>query len=159
MDRRNSAARAKTLGAYYTPRRLAKQLCRRAIRLPTDSVLDPSCGEGVFLAAAAGRLLRLGADPRRLPDQIAGVDIDPSALARAHGALLSHHPSLRWGRILQADFLAFAEEHIGRLSFTAVVGNPPYIRYQKFTSRDRAAALALRAGVRLSREAASWAPF
>lgn len=150
---------AKALGAFYTPASLTGPLCRTAIRTAADSVFDPSCGDGAFLAEAVSRLLDLGADPRRLPDQIAGVEIDPAAFARANGALLSRHPSLRWSRIVRGNFFDFAEEHAGRVRFDAVLGNPPYIRYQRFADRDRAGELAARAGIRLSREAASWAPF
>jgi hypothetical protein len=45
--------------------------------------------------------------------------------------------------------------------YDAVVGNPPYVRYQDFSGevRRRAQAAALRAGVRLSSLASSWAAF
>ena len=87
---------ARALGSYYTPAALAEPLTRWAVRAASDSVLDPSCGDGAFLTQAVDRLLSLGADPRRLPDQVAGVELDPRALARANGALLSRHPGLRW---------------------------------------------------------------
>ncbi len=45
-------------------------------------------------------------------------------------------------------------------SIDALIGNPPYIRYQDFNgSAALARQVALRAGVRLSRLASSWAPF
>ena len=41
-----NGAAEKVLGAVYTPPRVAAALTRWAVRVPTDRVLDPSCGEG-----------------------------------------------------------------------------------------------------------------
>ena len=46
-------------GAFYTPPEIAECLAREVIHKP-GSVLDPACGGGVFLIAAAKRLLSLG---------------------------------------------------------------------------------------------------
>ncbi|HEX7897017.1 MAG TPA: N-6 DNA methylase [Planctomycetota bacterium] len=147
---------ARALGSYYTPAALAEPLTRWAVRSASDSVLDPSCGDGAFLTQAVDRLLALGADPRRLPDQVTGVDLDPRAVARANGALLSRHPGLRWSRLAEADFFRF-----GAGAFDAVVGNPPYVRTQGRALRDKRRALeaARAAGVELSADASLWAPF
>src|SRR5438445_10996808 len=50
-----NGAAEKVLGAVYTPPRVAAALTRWAVRAPADKVLDPSCGEGVFLSAARTR--------------------------------------------------------------------------------------------------------
>ncbi len=152
---------ARALGAYYTPARLAEPLCRWALRGPSDAVFDPSCGEGAFLTSAVDRLLELGAEPRRLSDQIAGVDLDARALARARGALVSRHPGLRWGRLSQDDFFLFAQEHLGRASFDAVVGNPPFLRTQgrSAAAKRRALRVAHLSGAALTADASAWAPF
>ena len=147
---------ARALGSYYTPAALAEPLLRWALRSGSDSVLDPSCGDGAFLTRAVDRLLALGADPRRLPDQVAGVDLDPRAVARANGALLSRHPGLRWSRLAEGDFFDLAGG-----AYDAVVGNPPYVRTQGRAAADkrRALAAAKAAGVALSADASLWAPF
>jgi len=56
-----NGAAEKVLGAVYTPPRVAAALSRWAVRTASDKVLDPSCGEGVFLSAARTRLADLGA--------------------------------------------------------------------------------------------------
>ncbi len=152
---------ARALGAYYTPDALAGPLCRWAIRAPEDRVLDPSCGEGAFLVRALDRLRSLGTTPRALPDQLAGVELEGRALARTRGALLSRHPGLRWGKLAEADFFRFAEENLEKVSFDAVVGNPPYLRTQgrPRESKDRALAVARRCGAELTADASAWAPF
>ena len=50
---RKNGAPEKVLGAVYTPPRVAAALTRWAIRSSSDTVLDPSCGEGVFLVRRA----------------------------------------------------------------------------------------------------------
>jgi tRNA1(Val) A37 N6-methylase TrmN6 len=152
---------ARALGAYYTPARLAEPLCLWAVRGPADTVFDPSCGEGAFLTAAVDRLLDLRAEPRRLSDQVAGVELDARALARARGALVSRHPGLRWGRLSQDDFFLFAQENFGLSSFDAVVGNPPFLRTQgrSAAAKRRALRAAHLQGAALTADASAWAPF
>jgi adenine-specific DNA-methyltransferase len=50
---RENGTAQKIRGAVYTPPRVAAALVRWAVRSPTDRVLDPACGEGVFLAIAS----------------------------------------------------------------------------------------------------------
>ncbi|HZE97878.1 MAG TPA: N-6 DNA methylase [Planctomycetota bacterium] len=152
---------AHSLGAYYTPAVLAEPLARWAVREPGDRVFDPSCGEGAFLTCGLDRLLSLGASPRALSDQIAGVELDVKALARARGALLSRHPGLRWGRLAQDDFFLFAKENLGTVAFDAVVGNPPYLRTQGRSDsvKRRALDVARTCGAELTADASAWAPF
>jgi tRNA1(Val) A37 N6-methylase TrmN6 len=152
---------ARALGAFYTPAVLADPLCRWGVRQAGDTVFDPSCGEGAFLVRATERLLGLGAEPRRLSDQIAGVELNARALSRARGALLSRHPALRWGRLAQDDFFLFTQENLGRVHFDAVLGNPPFLRTQGRppAAKRRALEVARACGVPLTADASAWAPF
>jgi tRNA1(Val) A37 N6-methylase TrmN6 len=152
---------ARALGAYYTPAALAEPLARWAVREKTDSVFDPSCGEGAFLTCGLDRLLQLEANPRTLSDQIAGVELDAKAVSRARGALVSRHPGLRWSRLAQDDFFLFAQENLGKVAFDAVVGNPPYLRTQgrSDVSKRRALDVARSCGAELTADASAWAPF
>jgi hypothetical protein len=61
--------------------------------------------------------------------------------------------------LLLADF--FSVEAINARKIDAAVGNPPFIRYQRFTGDARKSALArsLAEGVRLPELCSSWAPF
>lgn len=152
---------AQALGAYYTPAVLAEPLARWAVREQTDTVFDPSCGEGAFLTCGVDRLLALGTKARTLSDQIAGVEVDVRALSRARGALVSRHPGLRWGRLAQDDFFLFARDQLGKVAFDAVVGNPPYLRTQgrSEASKRRALDTARLCGAELTADANAWAPF
>lgn len=130
----------KTLGAVYTPARVAAAMTRWAIRSPNDSVLDPSCGEGVFLAAAHTRLADLGSRKRK----VQGVDIDHEVAANV-GAICS-------------DFFAWSRN---AAKVDVVLGNPPYIRSHLFGEQSRLLAFSqmARIGVKPSRLMSTWAPF
>jgi adenine-specific DNA-methyltransferase len=136
----------KERGAYYTDERVVDFLVRWALSGKADTVMDPSCGDGRFLAAAA----RLGA--RRL----VGIDVDDTALQQTGKGLQEHGARTR---LLKGDFFLVPPSENGPID--AAVGNPPFIRYQRFEEASRRAALesALRAGVRLTRLTSTWAPF
>jgi len=160
MTANESTPNRKARGAFFTPPAIAEFLARWAIANdPGARVLDPTCGEAVFLLAAGARLRELGAAPTAVPEQLTGVDL--------------HQPSLdESGRILRADglgarlvrsdfFELVTPAQIGdALGWQdAVIGNPPFVRYQQHRGdvRKRSASAALAQGVRLSGLASSWA--
>jgi adenine-specific DNA methylase len=107
------------------------------IRSPRDRLLDPSCGDGRFIAAHP---FSVGVEQN--PEAVA------SAVARAPSALVH-----------DGDFFAWASETKER--FECAAGNPPFIRYQTFKGevRERAQRLCARLGANFSGLASSWAPF
>lgn len=138
----------KTLGAYYTREPVARAIVRWAVRRPGDAVLDPSCGDGVFLSSAVCHLTDIGsANPK-----VWGVDVNAEVVGAAR-------PCLPECRVLSGDFFSIKPGDLP--VFDAVIGNPPFIRYQAFNGSSRLAALAraAEAGVRLTELASSWAPF
>ena len=90
----------------------------------------------------------------RPPSRLVGVDIQASALAQAKGRLGGDHAEL-----VNADFFSTTPDKLGR--FDAVVGNPPFIRFHRFSgmSRARALGVAKAAGVKLTALSSAWAPF
>ena len=151
----DTAALRKARGAFFTPEPLARYMTDWAIRSTTDQVLEPSCGEAAFLLSAVDRLSAL--------QDLEGCDIRP----HLDGVEL-HPPSARAARELLRAAGVDANVKVGDFftvdptgSYTVVVGNPPYVRYQEFTgeSRARSREAALRAGVPLSNLASSWAAF
>ncbi|RDI95248.1 hypothetical protein DV704_08020 [Meiothermus sp. QL-1] len=139
---------AKALGAYYTDAGVARFLVRWALRAPRETVADPAFGGGVFLAAASERLAGMGGDPRA---QVFGVELDEEAHRRT-AAWLRARFDLPPAHLRQGDF--FDLEPPGQVD--AVVGNPPFIRYQRFPGLQKALA---KAGLRLSGRSSAWAPF
>ncbi|MBI3972938.1 MAG: N-6 DNA methylase, partial [Chloroflexi bacterium] len=125
-------------------------------------VLDPTCGDGVFLRAA-GRVLRtLAGSDLELEKQVYGVDLHEESLAAAKQALREEGLD---AHLAANDFFALPPPSdlfrpLPAFDFDAVVGNPPFVRYQRHTGDARRLSLlaALRNGVRLSGLTSSWAP-
>lgn len=46
----------KARGAFFTPQPMATFLVQWALRSPTDTIFEPSCGEAAFLIEAVSRL-------------------------------------------------------------------------------------------------------
>lgn len=145
---------AKMLGAYYTDAAVADFLAWWAIRSPADTVLDPSFGGGVFLRSGCKRLNQLGGRPHA---QVYGVEIDPGVHKHVSDRLVDDD-LVRREHLVRADF--FSIDPAG-MHVDAAIGNPPFIRYQRFNGELRKQALArsLAQWVRLPELCSSWAPF
>ena len=127
----------KALGAFYTPNAVVETVLHWALHCDSDRLLDPSCGDGRFIAKHRNSV---------------GIEQDPQA---AKGAMLN----APWALIHESDFFAWATNTEER--FDCAAGNPPFIRYQNFKgeSRERALQLCRRAGAEFSGLSSSWAPF
>lgn len=151
----------KARGAFFTPPAIADFLTRFAIANDASArVLDPTCGEAVFLLAAGRHLENLGASPEAISEQLCGVDLHKPSLNESAKFLADEGFA---ANLLCSDFFELpSPAQIGDETGwqDAVVGNPPFVRYQEHTgeTRKRAAAAALAQGVRLSGLASSWAP-
>lgn len=127
----------KRSGAYYTPDGVARSLVSWAVRRSSDRMLDPSCGDGIFLQAHR---------------KCVGVEQD----IRSASTAMARAP---WALIHEGDFFAWAANTKERFEFTA--GNPPFIRYQHFNGevRTRSLKLCAKLGAIFSGLSSSWAPF
>lgn len=156
----DSAELRKARGAFFTPPAIAEHLAAWAIQDdPEATVLDPTCGDGVFLMAAGQQLKALGRQTSDLDSQVYGIDLHSASLDEAmrmlEGEGLDAH-------LIASDFFAVAtpdmlDAPIPRVD--AVIGNPPFIRFQDHTgdSRRLSVEAAFRQGVRLNGLASSWA--
>ncbi len=128
---------AKEKGAYYTPDPVVRSLLCWAVRNSDDRLLDPSCGDGRFIAGH--------------PNSV-GIELDPfatpAAIHRAPKAMVH-----------EGDFFEWAKNTEER--FECAAGNPPFIRYQRFkgVQRQRAIALCAELGATFSRLTSSWPLF
>jgi adenine-specific DNA-methyltransferase len=167
---RLSASRRKDLGAFYTPRELSDFAVAWAIDDARATALDPGCGDAAFLLSAARRLRSLGASSAAASAQLSGVDLNADAIETAATEL--GRSGVPRPTLIHSDFFQVASPPAPASSspprarsplklVDAVVGNPPYVRYQLFRAESRKAALraALRAGVLLPELASSWAPY
>ena len=138
------------MGAYYSSQQAADFLCRWAIRSPADCVFDPSFGGGVMLQVAARYL---AADGSR---QLFGAEVDAVSFAYHQPQLKQTLPDCQ---LIQDDFFNINPAELP--AFDVLIGNPPYIRFQRFykQSRDKALVRAREQGVRLNKFTNAWAAF
>ncbi|KRB73214.1 methyltransferase [Nocardioides sp. Root190] len=134
----------KARGAFFTPEPIARFITRWAIRTDADDIVEPSCGEAVFLH-------QVGKNHR---GRIVGIEIHAASASESERTLNREGiPAV----VHASDF--FFHEEFGQ--YDAAVGNPPYVRYQDWAGDARAKSreAALRAGVNLTNLASSWAAF
>ena len=93
------------LGEYYTPDWLARTMVREVVTDPlSQSVLDPACGSGTFVAEAVTHLIDAARDTSLDPKQVlerlrfsvAGIDVHPVAVHLARAAwVLAAQPAIQ----------------------------------------------------------------
>jgi adenine-specific DNA methylase len=158
---RLTAVERKDLGAFYTPSELTDFAANWAVTSRVATVLDPSCGDAAFLLSASKRLRSLGAARTELQRQLLGVDMNPDAVRTSIKELRG--AGIETPAISCANFFRLGNDLFepGPRPVDALIGNPPFIRYQLFRDENRALGLraAARAGVILPALTSSWAPF
>jgi adenine-specific DNA methylase len=142
----------KLSGSYYTRPEIAGFLTQWALEIEPRRILEPACGDGVFLdAIARHRTSWL--------ESVVGCELhaDAAKQARKKGRRLNGVCRLAIG-----DFLDWALARIGKtVPFDAVLGNPPFIRYQYLDSvaQARAEQIFKNAGLRFTKHTNAWVPF
>lgn len=140
----------KLRGGYYTPASIADFIVSWALRDAGDTVLEPSCGDGSFLASIRRRRSIL---PAASDDGVTGIELDPAEADKAN----SHGYS-----IVNSDFFTYYRENIEeKTSYDVIVGNPPFIRYQNFDDQYRTIAFDLmrKHGFHPNKLTNIWLPF
>jgi hypothetical protein len=137
------------MGVYYTPTSTADFMADWLLRGEADQVLEPSSGDGVFLAAVARVARRRGLDAVR----VRGVELDAAALGRTVSAGL-----VRLDDAILGDFL-----DVEPFPADCVIGNPPYVRIRHLQDQQgRRRALEVAAGLLprgMDPSGSVWMPF
>ncbi|RMH42628.1 MAG: class I SAM-dependent methyltransferase [Deltaproteobacteria bacterium] len=110
-------ARRLALGQWFTPPAVADLALALAGARPGMRLLDPACGEGVFLARAAA----LGIT------DLHGIEIDPDAAGAARG--LAPGARVECGDLFDVP--------AGGGDYDVVVGNPPYVRQERLSAAPK----------------------
>lgn len=139
----------KLRGGFYTDSTIAAFLVRWVKEISPKSILEPSCGDGVFFQAI---------EKLRFPGlrQVTGCELDPKEAEKAKAR--SKLPL----NIIRTDFLRwFLSQKPSENLFDAVVGNPPFIRYQYLPSEQQLLAEKIFKQVDLpfTKHTNAWVPF
>jgi len=141
----------KLRGGYYTPPDLAAFLVRWVLESRPRRILEPACGDGAFLRALAEQ------EPAGL-EAVVGCELDPAEADKARQVCVPGATKT----IRAEDFLRWALPRVERPpEFDAVLGNPPFIRYQYLDARQqrRAEQLFGTLGLPFTKHTNAWVPF
>lgn len=164
-DRFLDPAQRKAQGEYYSPPSIARYMLDRLDLRPEDTILDPACGSGTFLIERyqqavgedADRNLATYADACAVIERTAGNDLNPFSAVLTQIQLLFHllsfgpqvrdegFPAIRVAERANSlvptslrDQTTTRWGDIDVPGYTAVVGNPPYLRPERGLSLDDA---------------------
>ena len=143
----------KLRGGYYTPHEISEFITSWAISDTSESVLEPSCGDGSFVKALVDHYKKLGATDKQIKNSVLGIEQDKIEAEKAsrYGATIMHD-----------DFFDYYQNSIdGRTKFDIIIGNPPYIRCKDFKEKQRKIAFDLmgKHGFKPNRLTNIWIPF
>jgi adenine-specific DNA-methyltransferase len=133
----------KLRGGYYTPDDLAGFLTRWIRPAAGARVLEPSCGDGAFFPSLQGT----GA-------KVTAFELEPKEAAKAAARDLPNCT------VHNEDFLGWALATEGG-QFDAVLGNPPFIRYQYLPTAFQVEAerIFARLDCKFTKHTNAWVPF
>lgn len=142
----------KLRGGYYTPDDLADFLVKWVAAKNPTSILEPSCGDGVFLDKIARHI-------KQADVQCFELDTTEAAKSTKKAAAIG----LEKCQIHNDDFLGWALQSLdkGQPIFDAILGNPPFVRYQYLPSlfQDRASKIFDSLGCKFTKHTNAWVPF
>lgn len=140
------ASAEKLRGGFYTPEPIAEFVLRWGINGSNDfDILEPSCGDGVFLEQLQKNKFKY--------NSITAVELDEEEAEKAEKINLKNK------EIINADFHTYCNNTHKR--FDLIVGNPPYIRYQFFDRQQQVEAgdIFIKAGLTYSKLTNAWVSF
>ncbi|MBI5351866.1 MAG: N-6 DNA methylase [Chloroflexi bacterium] len=116
----------KLRGGYYTDPDIANFLLKWVLNIHPKSILEPSCGDGVFLRG----LSKLNTNGLK---SVQAFEIEPAEAGKAKASVNDFRKVDV--QIVPRDFLGWSLTRLlNSPQFDAVVGNPPFIRYQYLDS-------------------------
>lgn len=127
MKLKDKNSKQKLRGGFYTPKKISDFIVDWVFNNnnPTN-ILEPSCGDGVFLES-----LSEYADKRNFSCKAIEL-IDEEA--KKSEERINNYDNFK---VKEGDFFELYEQELKTKKFDAIVGNPPYIRYQYLTLEQR----------------------
>lgn len=127
MKLKKDSTEQKLRGAYYTPLQLANAMVELFAAENINKVLEPSCGDGVFLDSMREQHLL------KKVSKLTAVELDVTEAQKVK----KQYKSVKNIKVINDDFFNFYNENLPNNRYDLVVGNPPYIRYQYLTDLQR----------------------
>lgn len=128
MKLKENSSEQKLRGAYYTPLKLAEAMVRLCISCDIESMLEPSCGDGVFLDALKDENLLTKIK------HVTAVEIERVEAEKVK----KNYDKYKNVNVCTQDFFEFySSASIKNSKYDLIVGNPPYIRYQYLSEKQR----------------------
>lgn len=152
MNFKKNESAVKLRGGYYTPSPIAGFLARWVLNKKPHSVLEPSCGDGAFISA----FKKL----HRHNITFTGIELLAKEAAKARKAAQDNKRLT--ATIYNCDFLEWALKQLkAGETFDAIVGNPPYIRYQYLEDYDQKLSEEIfkRYQLKFTKHTNAWVPF
>ncbi|WP_080637464.1 Eco57I restriction-modification methylase domain-containing protein [Vibrio campbellii] len=144
----------KLRGGYYTPQNLADYVSKWVLSKNPRTILEPSCGDGVFIQAVANN------------DCDASIELscfelfDTEASQALERCKLNN---LENATVTEGDFLVWANEQLKKQQpiFDGVLGNPPFIRYQFLEKnfQEQAQLVFEQLDLKFTKHTNAWVPF
>ncbi|TSA24626.1 class I SAM-dependent methyltransferase [bacterium] len=145
----------KLRGGYYTPPQIAQYITDWAITKDTETILEPSCGDGIFINSIVNTFHSIN-KKGDIYKKIHAVELYINEARKIDTNIIDNI------NLYIGDFFKYCKDHLtDKVQFDCIVGNPPFIRYQDFPEDQRIPAFALmkRAGLNPNRLTNTWIPF
>ncbi len=146
MQRIKEATQEKLRGGFYTPEPIASFILKWALKGKKGlDILEPSCGDGVFLKEIQERDYQY--------NSVTAIELDEAEAKKSRKVRLAN------SKVLNTDFYKFCINT--RKQFDLIIGNPPYIRYQYFDKEQQKYALQIfgKANLKYSKLTNAWVSF
>lgn len=151
MRLKKNSSEQKLRGAYYTPLQLANAMVGLFASQNIVTVLEPSCGDGVFLDSLKN--LKLLDKIKR----VTAVEIAPDEAEKVR----SQYSDFGQVEVCTEDFFNYYYRVLDKESFDLILGNPPYIRYQylKESQREMQSEILTSHGMKANKLINAWVAF
>lgn len=126
MKLKEISTEQKLKGAYYTPNALAGAIVDLFCDGSYKEILEPSCGDGIFLDKLSENGLLAKAK------RVVAVELDDAPASTVKNRYSGHQNVT----VLNEDFFDFYKRN-DFSQYDLIIGNPPYIRYQYLENDQR----------------------
>jgi len=142
----SEATSEKLRGGFYTPNDIAEFVLRWGVNGSHNfDILEPSCGDGVFLKQIKEHNFSY--------KSVTAIELDPDEAEKAENIKLNN------AKVINTDFHTYCNNTTQR--FDLIIGNPPYIRFQFFDRQQQfeAGKIFEKAGLKYSKLTNAWVSF